>query len=132
MEFSEALKKRRMVRNYQPRPVCAGAVDRIVTAGLSAPSAGYSQGQSLIVVTEISTRQRIAQLADEPRYVAGGFQPWLSVVPVHIVVCVSAAAYRRRYGNGTSRPGMARDAWPSPTVGRRRGHPHWPSCWRPG
>ncbi|MCE2526951.1 MAG: nitroreductase family protein [Actinomycetia bacterium] len=115
MEFSEALKKRRMVRNYQPRPVCAGAVDRIVTAGLSAPSAGYSQGQSLIVVTEISTRQRIAQLADEPRYVAGGFQPWLSVAPVHIVVCVSAAAYRRRYRERDKqtghRPGMQ---WPVP------------------
>lgn len=97
MEFNEVIKNRRMVRNYQLRNVSSEAVNRIVTAGLSAPSAGYSQGQSLIVVTDRSTRHRIAELADEPRYVMGGFDPWLSNAPVHIVVCVSAAAYRRRY-----------------------------------
>ena len=86
-----------MVRNYQPLAVCPEAVDRIVTAGLSAPSAGYAQGQSLIVVTERSIRQRIADLADEPRYIARGFDPWLSRAPVHIVVCVTQSDYRRRY-----------------------------------
>ena len=104
-----------MVRNYQPLPVPADAVDRIVTAGLSAPSAGYAQGQSLIVVTESSTRRRIAQLADEPRYVAGGFHPWLSGAPVHIVVCVSADAYRRRYQEEDKRTGHRSAApWPGP------------------
>lgn len=97
MDFSKVIKRRRMVRNYQPLPVCSGAVDRIVTAGLSAPSAGYAQGQSLIVVTDTPTREQIAELAEESRYVARGFDPWLSSAPVHIVVCVAPADYHRRY-----------------------------------
>ena len=115
MEFREVIKKRRMVRNYQLRPVDPEIVNRIVEAGLSAPSAGFSQGQSLIVVTEHQTRRRIADLADEPRYVARGFEPWLSSAPVHIVVCTSEADYRRRYREAdklVSHPGGMQ--WPVP------------------
>jgi nitroreductase len=36
-------------------------------------------------------------LADEPEYVAAGFDPWISGAPVHIVVCISEDAYHRRY-----------------------------------
>ena len=86
-----------MVRNYHPGPISSEAVERIVTAALSAPSAGYSQGQSLVVITDRTTRANIASLADEPRYVAQGFDPWLSNAAVHIVLCVSAEAYQRRY-----------------------------------
>ena len=115
MEFHEALRRRRMVRNYRARPVDPEAVQRIVSAGLSAPSAGYSQGQSLVVVTERLTREKIARLAEEPRYIARGFDPWLSSAPVHLVVCVCADAYHRRYreedksgGSGSSQ------TWPVP------------------
>ena len=115
MEFSEAIKKRRMVRNYQSRPVCLEAVNRIVSAGLSAPSAGYSQGQSLIVITDRVGRTQIARLADEPRYTARGFDPWLSSAPVHLVACVSADAYHRRYREEDKRGGRRSEAgWPVP------------------
>ncbi len=104
-----------MVRNYRSRPVDSRAVNRIVTAGLSAPSAGYSQGQSVIVVTDGAIRRRIAGLADEPRYTARGFDPWISGAPVHLVVCVSARAYHERYreeDKGGGRPPEA--GWPVP------------------
>ena len=115
MEFSEVIRKRRMVRHYQPRPVSPEVVERIVEAGLSAPSAGFSQGQSLIVVTERPTRQRIAELADEPRYVDRGFDPWLSGAPVHIVVCTAEADYRRRYREADKRAGhRGGTPWPVP------------------
>ena len=115
MEFFEVIKKRRMVRRYRPRPVDPEVVDRIVEAGLSAPSAGFSQGQSLIVVTEHPTRLRIAQLAEEPRYVARGFDPWLSSAPVHIVVCTSEADYRRRYREADKLAGhRGGTPWPVP------------------
>ena len=111
MEFSEAIRRRRMVRNYQPLPVPPEAVERIVTAGLSAPSAGHSQGQSLVVVTDARTRAQIARLAGEPGYSDRGFDSWISGAPVHIVVCVSADAYHRRYRDPDK--GSA-DAWPVP------------------
>lgn len=97
MEFQEVLARRRMVRNYTGEPVDTDAVDRIARAALSAPSAGFSQGQAVVVVTDPDRRRAIAQAAGEPDYVAMGFDPWVSAAPVHIVLCVSEAAYHRRY-----------------------------------
>ncbi len=114
MEFSEAIRRRRMVRHYQDRPVPSEAIRRIVDAGLSAPSAGYSQGQSLIVVTDGRIRAAVARLAGEPRYLDQDFEPWLSSAPVHLVVCVSAEAYRRRYRRPDKASSMAADDWPVP------------------
>ncbi len=114
MEFNEVIRQRRMVRNYQPHPVFPEAVKRIVTAGLSAPSAGYSQGQSLIVVTDPQIRAQIARSAGEQKYLARGFDPWLSTAPVHVVVCVSADAYHRRYREGDKQGADSEAPWPVP------------------
>jgi nitroreductase len=97
MEFREVIARRRMVRNYRDDPVSDASIDRIVDAGLRAPSAGYTQGQSFVVVTDPDRRRRIAELAGEPGYVEAGFDPWISRAPVHVVVCVSEQAYHRRY-----------------------------------
>lgn len=97
MEFRDVLAKRRMVRNYLPDPVPPDLVERVVDAGLRAPSAGYTQGVAIVVVTDPVLRRQIADLADEPEYVAAGFDPWISRAPVHLVVSVSEAAYHRRY-----------------------------------
>ncbi|MGI8518955.1 MAG: nitroreductase family protein [Acidimicrobiia bacterium] len=97
MEFQEVLARRRMVRNYLPNAVDDDALERIIAAARKAPSAGFSQGQSMLVVRSESTRRAIAQLADEDEYVADGFDPWISGAPVHVVVCASEAAYHDRY-----------------------------------
>ena len=86
-----------MVRNYTPDPVPSEALDRIVDAGLRAPSAGYSQGMGFVVVTEAATRKSIATLAEEEEYVASGFDPWISAAPAHIVITASESIYRDRY-----------------------------------
>lgn len=86
-----------MVRNYLPDPIPTPTLELIVSAGLRAPSAGYSQGQSFVVVTDSDTRHAIAELAGEPEYVERGFDPWISRAPVHIVICVSEQAYHGRY-----------------------------------
>ena len=59
MEFDEVIRKRRMVRNYAPEPVPPETLDRIVDAGLSGPSAGYSQGVGFVIVTDEGTRNAI-------------------------------------------------------------------------
>ena len=112
--FYDIVARRRMVRNYTEEPVDPDAVDRIVEAGRRAPSAGFSQGQSFVVVTDQELRTEIARLASEPEYVAQGFDPWISRAPVHIVVCTSEAIYRQRYAEPDKSPDGAVHPWPVP------------------
>ena len=97
MEFSEVVRRRRMVRNYTDEPVAREVVERMLDTARRGPSAGFTQGQSFVVVTNVATRRAIADLAGEPEYVADGFDPWISSAPVHVVVCTSEAAYHARY-----------------------------------
>lgn len=114
MEFADILRRRRMVRNYRDERVDPAAVDRIVDAARRAPSAGFSQGQAFIVVTDPERRRRIAELASEPEYVAQGFDPWISRAPVHVVVCVSETIYRARYDEPDKNPDGKPHHWPVP------------------
>lgn len=103
-----------MVRRYAKEPVSEQQLGRILDAAVRAPSAGFSQGQSFVVVTGAARRRRIAEIAGEPAYVARGFDPWLSAAPVHVVVCTSEQLYRRRYREPDKlREGRERE-WPVP------------------
>lgn len=86
-----------MVRNYVDEPVPLDVVERILRSVRRAPSAGFSQGQRLVVVTEPARRRAIADLLGESESVAEGFEPWLSSAPVHVVVCTREADYHERY-----------------------------------
>ncbi len=97
MEFRDVVRRRRMVRNFTSDPVDPDAVARIIDLARRGPSAGFSQGQYFVVVTEETMRRAIAELADEAAYVAAGHDPWISSAPVHVVVCTSEADYHRRY-----------------------------------
>jgi nitroreductase len=98
MELAEVLRRRRMVRNYTGDPVGREVVERILAAGLKAPSGGFSQGARFIAVTNDATRRRIAELADEEEYVVqAGLEPWISRAPVHIVVASREDDYHDRY-----------------------------------
>ena len=97
MEFRDVVARRRMVRNYLPDPVPVEILERLVDAGIRAPSAGFSQGLGFVIVTDAGIRSAIAGLADEGEYVASGFDPWISRAPAHIVISVSEEAYRARY-----------------------------------
>ena len=114
MRFTDVLARRRMVRNYTPEPVDPAAVDRIVAAARKAPSAGFSQGQRFIVVTDPDVRRDIADAADEPDYVAAGFDPWISSAPVHVVVCVRENDYHERYRERDKLVDGAEIEWPVP------------------
>lgn len=113
MEFAEVVRRRRMVRRYTAEPVDEEVIERVVEAGTRVPSAGFSQGQSFVIVTDEATRRAIAELADEPHYVAAGFDPWISTAPVHIVVCCSERVYRDRYDEPDKYDG-ADQHWPVP------------------
>lgn len=112
--FLELVKRRRMVRNYRRESVDPDIVDRILEAARRAPSAGFSQGVSFVVVTSEQGRAAVAELADEPGYVAAGFDPWISRAPVHIVVCVSEEIYRARYREPDKSADGTEPDWPVP------------------
>jgi nitroreductase len=114
VEFADVIRRRRIVRNYTDESVDPAAVERILDVARRAPSAGFSQGQAFVVVTESARRQRIAELAHEPEYVADGFDPWISRAPVHIVVCVSEKAYRDRYSEPDKSGSETAQDWPVP------------------
>lgn len=97
MEFSRALARRRMIRNYTSQSVSKDSLDRIASAALRAPSAGNSQAVGVVVITENETRSHIATLAGEADYVSRGFDPWISKAPAHLVISVSEQVYRDRY-----------------------------------
>jgi nitroreductase len=97
MEFQDVVLKRRMVRNFAEKPVDGGLIERILDLTRHAPSAGFTQGQSFIVVTEPEKKQAIARTCEEDEYVQRGFAPFISKAPVLLIPCTSEAAYHRRY-----------------------------------
>lgn len=113
MEFTEVLSKRRMVRNYRPEQVDPEVIQRVVEAARRAPSAGFTQGQSFVVLTEEGSRRKLAEVADEASYVAQGMDPWISSAPVHIAVCTSEHAYHLRYSE-PDKASAGEHEWPVP------------------
>lgn len=103
-----------MIRNYADETVDRATVERIVDLALRGPSAGFSQGQYIVVVTDEETRRDIAALADEERYAALGLPRWISGAPVHIVVCTSEADYHERYNEPDKLEGGSEIDWPVP------------------
>jgi nitroreductase len=98
MEFEDVVRKRRMVRHFKPDPIDPEVVDRLMRLAQRAPSAGFTQGQSFIIVTDPHQRKAIARLCGEEEHYETAFgHPWVSEAPIQAIACVSEAAYHRRY-----------------------------------
>jgi FMN reductase [NAD(P)H] len=116
VEFRDVLARRRMHRAFLTDPVPPESVERIVRTIRRAPSGGFSQGQSLVVVTEAAMRARIAEAFEEPRYVEQGFAPFISTAPLHIVISANERLYHQRYNqpDKLSQTGGVEITWPVP------------------
>jgi nitroreductase len=88
MEFRDLLRRRRMVRRYTGEPVSRETLERIVASVRRAPSAGYSQGQRLLVVDD---PELLATLAAEDE------EEWFGTVAAHILVLTREQDYHDRY-----------------------------------
>jgi len=115
MEFSEVVRRRRMVRRFSDAPVEREVIERIAASAQRAPSAGFSQGQRLIVVTDPELRRRAGIIGGDEFYEAEGFGRWIGESAAQFVPCVSEQVYRDRYNepDKLDEDGNAID-WPIP------------------
>jgi nitroreductase len=116
VEFGELVMKRRTVRRFEDAPVEREVLEKIARLAQHVPSAGFSQGQRLIIVTDAEQRRRVAQTCGEADYAEAGFGNWISECAAQFIPCVSREIYLRRYAEPDKLPeGEEQDTdWPTP------------------
>lgn len=115
MEFRDLLPMRRMVRHYRREPISRDVVERIVATVRRAPSAGYSQGQRLLVLTEPEPRAELARIMREAGWTQGDDrEPWLESAPVIVLVCTREDDYHDRYRMSDKLRDGEEIEWPVP------------------
>ena len=114
MEFQEVVRRRRMVRNYDPSPLDPEQLDRILENALHAPSAGFSQGWAFVVLDTRHDIDRFWAATSDP----GADNSWLRgmrTAPCIVVPLANKDAYLDRYAEPdkgwTDRD---EDRWPIP------------------
>jgi nitroreductase len=122
LDFAQVLRRRRMVRAFQDREVDPAALERVLDAARRAPSAGFSQGVDLLVLTGRAATGRYWDLALPGAEARGAFR-WAGLLraPALVVPLVSSGAYHARYAEADK-------------AGRARGPEEWsvPFWWVDG
>jgi nitroreductase len=114
VEFMDVVMGRRAVRRFQEGGVEREVIERIARIAQRTPSAGFSQGQRLVVVTESARRGQVARACGEDEY-RDAFGPWISECAAQFVPCVSEAIYHRRYREPDKLQADGSEiAWPVP------------------
>jgi nitroreductase len=115
VEFAEVVRRRRMVRNYDPdRPVPPELVQRLLENAIRAPSAGFSQGWGFLVLNGPADRERFWQ-ATATADAGGRWFDGMRRAPLIVVAHSDKQTYLDRYAE--SDKGWAdRDEarWPVP------------------
>ena len=93
------VRRRRMIRNYDDRPVDTAVVDRALSNATRAPSAGFSQGWGFLRLDTAQDVRRFWEATTDPESLAAP-DSWLTGMlraPVVIVPCSNKSAYLSRY-----------------------------------
>jgi nitroreductase len=98
VEFSDVIRKRRMVRAFTAEPVDPAVVTSLLKAANRAPSAGFSQGYALLVLDEPGQLARFWQLitSRDDEAERAQFEP-VTRAPVVIVPLSCKDIYLDRY-----------------------------------
>lgn len=114
MEFAELVRKRRTVRRFEDAPVDRAVLEEIARLAQRTPSAGFSQGQRVVIVTDPAQRRRVAAACDESFYAEAGYGHWISECAAQFIPCVSEGIYHRRYQEADKTEDGEEIAWPTP------------------
>ena len=112
MEFQDVVRRRRMVRNFEDRPIPDETLERIIDNALHAPSAGFSQGWAFLVLqgTEKERFHEVTFPDRENFRFDGTFK-----APVLIVCLSHKDAYLDRYAEADKGwTDRAEARWPAP------------------
>ncbi len=90
MELFEAIKGRRSIRKFKEETPDEELIEKIVEAGIWAPSAGDLQSWNAVIVKDHQIKIQIA--------IAAYVQEFITKAPVIIVVCANQANAGARYG----------------------------------
>ena len=98
MELSQVVRRRRMVRRFDPdRPVPREVLERILQAAQRAPSAGFSQGWDFVVLEGPEQTEAFWAVTREGERVPDAWLRGVCAAPV-LVLCLSDPnAYLERY-----------------------------------
>jgi FMN reductase [NAD(P)H] len=112
MEFREVLARRRMHRAFEPTPIPNEQIERIVGVIRRAPSGGFSQGSSIVIVTDDVKRAEFAALFDKHEET----RRFVAQAPVHLVLSANEALYHARYNepDKLAITGGVEVTWPVP------------------
>jgi len=115
MELHDILAKRRMHRAFLPDPIPQETVQRIAGVIRRAPSGGFSQGGSIVVVTDDEQRAAIAHAFGDEHYSANG-RNFIADAPVHMVISANESLYHARYtqADKLAANGGVEVTWPVP------------------
>ena len=98
MEFQDVVRRRRMVRNFESRPVPPDIVDRILANALHAPSAGFTQGWAFLVLEGPEHTERFWNATWERDQARASFRyQGLFNAPLIVVALSNEDAYLDRY-----------------------------------
>jgi nitroreductase len=114
VELREVVRRRRMVRRFDPRPLPAESLERILRSATRAPSAGFSQGLDLLVLEGPEAVRGFWRATTDPRF---GSKPYSTAEPpVIVLVLADKQAYLDRYA-AADKAGLGMDVeagWPVP------------------
>jgi len=66
MELSDAIRRRRMIRKFEQRPIPEDVLNRVLEVARHAPSGGFSQGFDFIVLTKPEELEWFYRTTDDP------------------------------------------------------------------
>jgi nitroreductase len=116
MELGDAVRRRRMVRAFDRRPVPSELVDRLLDLARRSPSAGNTQPWAFVVLEGAETAALWDITLPADRRAAFPW-PGLLDAPVLVLPLVSPDAYVERYRQPDKRTtglGAGASAWPVP------------------
>jgi nitroreductase len=112
MDLRDILRRRRMVRHYTGEAIPRETLERIVATVRRAPSAGFSQGQRILVVDDPGLLTDLAALAGGPE--DPDLEPWFPSAPAHVLVLTREADYHDRYRSEDKLQDGEEIQWPVP------------------
>ena len=96
MELWEALRRRKSVRSYSPEPVPPDVLARVLDSVLRAPSAGFTQGNEFLVISDHAEVSWFWDTIDDPTNARSDDDRAL-LAPVVVIPLAHKDAYLVRY-----------------------------------